>query len=153
MEDLFRHFQVDALTDHGDESVRKQVKQILVFEWNILLYWLLTLFSYMKLQLQIELDSEEQRRGIFVIGATNRYTFGSSSLFYDYLFYFTSCCIYSVFHFLGLRWSTVLSYVRVDLAIILIFLFQAHRRPCLNIESSCNAQGSSCKAYGKSCKV
>ncbi|WJX38164.1 hypothetical protein P8452_25856 [Trifolium repens] len=38
--------EVDALTDHGDESVRKQ--------------------------LQIELDSKEQRRGIFVIGATNR---------------------------------------------------------------------------------
>jgi hypothetical protein len=32
MEDLFGHFQVDALTDHGDESVPKQVKQILVFE-------------------------------------------------------------------------------------------------------------------------
>ncbi|XP_045822401.1 cell division control protein 48 homolog C-like [Trifolium pratense] len=37
---------VDALTDHGDESVRKQ--------------------------LQNELDGAEQRRGVFVIAATNR---------------------------------------------------------------------------------
>jgi hypothetical protein len=55
----------------------------------------------MKLQLQIELDGAEQRKGVFVIGAKIG-TFGSSSL-YDYLFYFTFCCIHSVFHFPGLR--------------------------------------------------
>ncbi|CAJ2639281.1 unnamed protein product [Trifolium pratense] len=39
-------YEVDALTDHGDESVRKQ--------------------------LQNELDGAEQRRGVFVIAGTNR---------------------------------------------------------------------------------
>ncbi|GAU12740.1 hypothetical protein TSUD_122320 [Trifolium subterraneum] len=45
-EDVGALDHVDALTDHGDESVRKQ--------------------------LQNELDGAEQRRGVFVIGATNR---------------------------------------------------------------------------------
>jgi SpoVK/Ycf46/Vps4 family AAA+-type ATPase len=35
----------------------------------------------MILQLLIELEGADQRKDVFVIGATNRYLFGSSSLF------------------------------------------------------------------------
>lgn len=72
---------MDALTSkHGNEGSRvidgvlKQVKQFLVFGMkDIVILTSITLFIYMKFQLLIELEGAEQRKGVFVIGATDRY--------------------------------------------------------------------------------